>query len=233
MQLIHVGARLREIDKPFEADWHKFVRRACFLVCCLAFIGGTSFPYLAVMIAGLMVALLFGALSVVEELYLPASARRFLWRTRKERAELDRRARKLNRVWCLATRNRKLLPHPAGVDDPWQAHYEKLNAEIEAYAARYSAAVAGDLRKIAESGDRTAARRLVEEQSKDLCELEKSIEDLGAEATPGMRQQADTIRSELEEQCKRFGLSVGLVRHARLKPPHRLALPPARVVKGG
>lgn len=238
MQLIHLRSDLDKVDGPLYAEAsNRFnlpflglsVTAAIACLICILLGHGTAgilvmLAFMAIFMAG------FGAWKA--GLFLPVSAQRFLWRTRRERWELEREARQLANVYCLIDRNQHLLTSGADIQKPWQKRRDELRVKIEAYAARYREAVATDLAKAAARpvNLRRQTRYRISRQAHELGELEAAIEKLGAAADPAMQAQADEMRARLEEECRVHGFSTRMVQ-ARKQP--KGLLPAAHVVKGG
>ncbi|HJV32612.1 MAG TPA: hypothetical protein VJ694_01160 [Patescibacteria group bacterium] len=233
-QLIKVRAALEPIEKPLdEPRRRKFALGSMAAGLASALLMAASCVY-----GSNAAALVFGTfaffcsvllpLALVNEeplaFLLPPAARRFRRETRGERRELVRRTEAFNRAWCLAERARRALPE--GGADPFQSGYEALNADVEAYVARYRAAVADDLASVGSAvAPRHAVRGAIVRRSMDLVELEDKLDDLGSDADPAMRAHARELREKLEADCKAANLPLGIVR--RRRPP---SLPSARLV---
>lgn len=238
-QLIKVCVELEKIEKPLdEPRRRKFalgsvaagLASASLATACMICQPGLS--GLAFSLTGIATLLcLFLPLALVREepltFLLPPAARRFRRATRAERAELVRRTEAFNRAWCLAERGGRLLTEGAG-PDPFQARHDALRAEIEAYAARYRAAVAEDLARVQGiPSPRHVLRGAIVQRSTDLVELEAKLDELGRDADQAMRDQARDLRERLERDCVEAGLPIGLVRRRRARTP---ALPVARAI---
>jgi hypothetical protein len=213
-KLIKVSVTLDEIEKPLDPRWRRRVARTLFIAGSAAFITGFSAQSVITVILG-FVALFAGLVcSSPSWIFLPAAARRFRAATHDEYRDLVRRTEAFNRAWCLAERH-----HPRGPVAAFQAKYQKLRAEVDAYAFRYRAFVADDLARVEGVPDRRVVRQGIVDRSKDLAELEAKLYELGEESDPGMRTHASAMRETLEKDCKKAGLDLGIVRRQRASRP--------------
>lgn len=222
-KLIKVSVILDEIEKPLDPRWRRRLVFALFAGGVAGFLAGFSAGSSVTVYASLG-ALCAGVICASPNwIFLPANASRFRAETHREWRDLVRRTEAFNRAWCLAERH-----DPHGHAAAFRPRYEKLRAEVDAYARRYRLAVAKDLAKAAGTEDRSVVRQRIVDRSKDLAELEAKLDELGEDSDPGMRTHARVMRETLEKDCKQAGLDLGIVRRQRRRPPS--ALPTARVI---
>ncbi|HTK60395.1 MAG TPA: hypothetical protein VL283_04325 [Candidatus Baltobacteraceae bacterium] len=227
MQLIKVSVTLDKIEKPLDPPWRPRAAAILMIAGAALLVGGFAEHSVIASVAAFPAFFAGLVASQGGWIFLPASARHFRSDTYETHRDLVRRTEAFNRAWCLAERGQESLSSPGGID-PFKARYEKLRAEVDAYACRYRAADAVDLERIDSGAGRRAARQAIVDRSKDLVELEAKLDELGKDADPGMRERARALRTALEKDCIKAGLPLGLVRLCRpSRPP---ALPAARIV---